>query len=105
MKKLILFTFIIALYGCDSMYHTGRLNDTCNADGTCNAPALECRNDGAGASCHVKNIPDTEIKRCAFESECFCMTCADKCGDGGIKACIFSDTSVWGSKPSSCECK
>lgn len=35
----------------------------------------------------------------------FCTKCLTQCGAAGLKRCEFSDTSVWGSKPSVCECR
>jgi len=88
---------VLLLVGC----HTGNFEEECNKDGSCNAPGLEC---GWGGKCRVKE-PPAPPRRCIYESECFCFTCADKCGDAGVKNCAYSDTSVWGSKPAVCECK
>lgn len=82
--------------------HTGNLDEKCNSDGTCNGENLECH----FSRCMIRYKPEpVVVKRCNFESECFCIACAEKCGDAGVKMCSFSDTSVWGSKPSVCECK
>ena len=94
MKKLIIATLFLA--GC----HTGDFGERCNKDGSCNAAGLECYY----SECSVKRAPERP-KNCAYESECFCVTCADKCGDAGVKICAYSDTSVWGAKPAVCECK
>jgi len=98
MKKIL---FLLAfLVGCQN--HPGDFGGACNKDGTCNSPNLEC--DNWMHSCRVKTPPE-EPGRCKFESECFCITCAEKCADAGVKECAYSDTSVWGSKPAICECK
>jgi hypothetical protein len=86
------------LFGC----HTGDFDQPCNKDGSCNGPNLVC--DRGWEKCMVKEPPRAP-GRCSYESECFCVTCADKCGDAGVKTCAYSDTSVWGAKPAVCECK
>lgn len=90
---------LVALFliGC----HTGNFDETCNKDGSCNSQNLEC---GIYDKCVVKQ-PPAPPRRCYYESECFCVICAEKCGDAGVKVCAYSDTSVWGSKPAVCECK
>lgn len=82
---------------------TGGLNERCNRDGTCNGASLECSSYGYCGAKQVSHMDPN--RRCFYESECFCVTCADKCGEAGVKECAYSDTSVWGSKPAVCECK
>lgn len=89
--------FAVLIIGC----HTGDFDQDCNKDGSCNSPNLECKSWGR---CGVKDPPHTP-GRCSYESECFCVTCAERCGDAGVKVCAFSDTTVWGAKPAVCECK
>lgn len=89
---------VVSTFGC----HTGDYNESCNADGGCNDPGLKCDEDWR--KCHLKPEPK-QSNKCNYESECFCLTCADKCGSTGVKTCAYSDTSVWGSKPALCECK
>lgn len=93
MRLFILCIFIVAC-------HTGNFREECNKDGSCNNANLVCLNGW----CETKP-PSKEPGRCYYESECFCVTCADKCGDAGVKTCAYSDTSVWESKPAVCECK
>ena len=97
-KKLPL--IVLFLVACN--FHTGNVDESCNPDGTCNSPNLECWS--LSSRCHAKELRNTSA-RCSYESECFCVTCADKCGEAGVKTCAYSDTSVWGSKPAVCECK
>jgi hypothetical protein len=80
--------------------HTGNFNESCNKDGTCNSSNLICNQ----VVCIVKEAPSPP-RRCFYESECLCVTCSEKCGEAGVKECVYSDTSVWGAKPSACECK
>jgi len=80
----------------------GNLGERCKPDGTCNGESLEC--GVLTNECHARPKP-RPTSRCTFESECFCVTCAEKCGEAGVKTCAYSDTSVWGSKPAICECK
>ncbi len=80
----------------------GNLGQDCKPDGTCNSTSLVC--SPYSNTCRVKTA-DPPPKKCSYESECFCMTCAEKCGDAGVHLCSYSDTSVWGAKPAICECK
>ncbi len=98
--KAILVTLLF-LSGC----HTGDFEENCNPNGGCNSDKLEC--GWFAGKCRVKTEPQAidKERRCSYESECFCVTCADKCGTSGVKTCAFSDTSVWGAKPAVCECK
>lgn len=96
--------FTIFLAAC--VPTTGNIETDCNHDGTCNSPGLSCQqNLGGYFRCYPKPSPPDPSVRCHYQSECFCMTCADKCGDAGVKQCAYSDTSVWGAKPAVCECK
>ena len=103
MKKLASLLFL--LVACNS--HTGDLREHCNPDGTCNSTNTSCQSDlmGEGYYCFLKPAPPDPNRKCYYESECFCVTCAEKCGEAGVKECAYSDTSVWGSKPAVCECK
>lgn len=91
---------LVLLASCHS--HTGDLKEDCNKDGTCNSPELMC---GIFGECHFKPMLETGPRRCSYESECFCVTCAEQCAPAGVKQCVYSDTSVWGAKPAVCECK
>lgn len=97
MFKLNAIIATLALTAC----HQGNFGEECNKDGTCNFQNLECSVVGV---CRTRTAARSPT-RCGSESECFCVTCADKCADAGVKQCAYSDTSVWGSKPSTCECK
>lgn len=92
----------LGVWACHS--HTGSLQESCNPDGTCNANALECTWTG---NCRPKTGPHVpDPSRCYdVESVCFCRTCATQCGEKGMLNCLYTDTSVWGSKPATCECK
>lgn len=94
-KSLVLTLFFI---GCSV---PGTLNEPCKSDGTCNSPHLTCNQRGYCMP-PIAAPPD---RRCYYESDCFCVTCSEKCSSSGVKLCAYSDTSVWGSKPSICECK
>lgn len=76
--------------------HRGDYGEECNADGTCNAPALVCN-----GRCWMRPPAST----CSSEADCFCDACLKRCGSAGIKRCEFTDVSVWGSKPTVCECR
>ena len=96
---------VLLVLGIDCHSHTGSLNDTCNADGTCNGTNLTCT---WSAQCRPKDGPagPPDPSRCYdVESVCFCRTCATQCGSAGMLNCLYQDTSVWGSKPATCECK
>lgn len=102
MRKIIILLFVLC--ACDKMQpHRGDLGEDCNKDGTCNAATLECNE--YSSECRAHNTNPVSPSRCHYESECYCVTCSDKCGDAGVKACNYSDTSVWGAKPAVCECK
>lgn len=75
----------------------GNLGDDCNPDGSCNSPHLAC----SGLTCQIKPEPKT----CTSDADCFCERCMARCGTAGIKVCAFTDVSVWGSKPTVCECR
>lgn len=104
MRQLLL----LALFaiGC-GVKSTGYLGEHCNSAGDCNSPRLSCQHTFNGEwQCAVKSEPETgPPRRCSYESECFCVTCAERCGASGVKTCAYSDTSVWGAKPALCECK
>lgn len=97
-------TIALLLLLCSCNKHTGLLNENCNPDGTCSSPNLECHSWSNTSECRAKEPPVAPF-RCRGDAECFCLTCNDNCADAGIRTCAFSDTSVWGSKPSVCECK
>jgi hypothetical protein len=89
-------------WGCNM--HRGDLGETSNKDGTCNSPSLYCSD--MFDRCTAVDRPLSPVNHnCAYESECFCVACAEKCGEAGVKTCAYSDTSVWGAKPALCECK
>ena len=97
----IIFATIITviLSGCEA----GRLNQQCHGDGTCDH-GLDC--DGSYCRLPAARQPAPPTKRrCFYESECYCVTCAEQCGMRGMKNCRFSDTTVWGNRtPATCEC-
>ncbi len=93
--------FALAIVGC-STSRPGDFGGDCNPDGTCNAPTLACNARLVGES---GLAPPPRDPRCNYESECFCVTCAERCGEVGVDRCEYSDTSVWGSKPAVCKCK
>lgn len=96
MRTMGLFSLCFLIISC----HSGDFREQCNKDGSCNGKNLKCI-DGW---CELKP-PSVESDNCIYESDCFCKTCANKCGDAGFKNCKYSDTSVWGSEPAVCECK
>lgn len=101
--KLITFIFACTyLLACNVPNERGNFKKPCNHDGTCNSDNLECNN--LTSECSLKEKP-VILNECRYESDCFCLGCAKRCGNGGVKSCVFSDTSVWGSKPALCECK
>ncbi len=102
MRHTILTTLLLCALGCTP---AGKLDGECNWDGTCDSPKLECVSTANGHYCHLKPEPENPPRRCHYESECFCVTCADKCGAAGVKACHWSDTTTWGAKPAVCDCK
>jgi hypothetical protein len=94
--------FVLFVAGCAS---AGDLGGPCNKDGTCNSANLACKESlAAGARCFAKTPEEMPKSGCRYESECFCVTCAERCGATGVKSCAYSDTSVWGAKPALCEC-
>lgn len=96
------FLLLFLLLGCHSApERRGDLGEQCKPDGTC-AGALQCRQGSDGYVCLPKVDPVLPIE---YESVKFCSSCADRCGDAGIKECLYSDTSVWGSKPALCSCR
>lgn len=99
MRALILL-LSVTLTGCRS--HPGQVDEPCRKDGTCEGKLL-CQ--WSGGADEYRCRPEAPKERCHFESECFCMTCADKCGATGVRECSFSDTTTWGAKPTVCTCK
>lgn len=93
--KLIFLIAILGLTGC----HSGDLGEFCNPNGSCNSGSLECAQHG---TCVIKRSETSGLK---YESQLFCASCTESCGSAGMKSCAFSDPSVWGSKPSTCECR
>jgi hypothetical protein len=79
----------------------GTLGERCKADGTCVGDHLIC---DMASQCVANNAPAAG-SGCYAPSECFCKRCAEGCADAGMKACNYTDTSVWGAKPATCECK
>lgn len=102
MNKRIIYLVCLAILslGCER----GDLGTPCNKDGSCNFDTLQCIVPSNECQIKPPPPPPAKPKRCDYESECFCMTCADKCGPRGVKKCAYSDTSVWGSDPAICEC-
>lgn len=98
MRAALIFA-ALALAGCPAA--TGTLGGYCFGDGTCSAPALSCQASGDGMRCW----PKPEARTCNGDADCFCEACLKRCGDAGVKRCEFSDVSVWGSKPTVCECR
>lgn len=84
--------------------HRGDLSERCNLDGTCNSPNLVCFSWADFSECRTPP-PVTAPNRCHGAADCFCLRCADSCVDAGVKSCAYSDTSTWGAKPATCECK
>lgn len=100
-SKFFFLLFFLLMFVLISCGFPGALNEPCKSDGTCNSPNLMCSRNGYCVSLAAKE----PARHCHFESECFCVTCSEKCSSSGVKVCAFSDTSVWGSKPAICECK
>ena len=95
---ILMFAFVSA---CQAE-PVGTLGARCKPDGTCLGEHLRCN---AWSECVAENAPPASAG-CYREGECFCKRCAESCGaDGGMKVCSYTDTSVWGSKPSTCECR
>jgi hypothetical protein len=95
---------LAALIGCrGAPARRGELGESCRPDGTCEG-ALECRKSDDAYQCLPKALP-LHVEPIEYESVKFCSSCADRCGDAGIKECLYSDTSVWGSKPATCSCR
>ena len=92
---IVLAAMSAGLAGCP-----GSLNEPCRNNGTCN-PGLLCD----GYYCRLAQPSTAPKRQCGYESECYCVTCAEQCGARGMKNCRFSDTTVWGNHtPATCEC-
>lgn len=109
MNKILHILIAVLLIACVPPRQKGNMGDECKPDGTCNNE-LVCIPKWNGNICDIKTVENSAQipsppRNCYYESECFCTTCAEKCGSAGVKSCIYSDTSVWGSKPAICECK
>ncbi len=99
MKRTLL---LVLLLGCHQD-PVGTLGGRCKPDGTCTGEHLFCNGTD---ECAPSNMPQpVNMGNCFPESVCFCQRCAESCGDAGLKACQYTDTSVWGSKPATCECR
>lgn len=57
--------------------------------------------DSNGHGCY----PKPEAKTCNGDADCFCEACLKRCGAAGVKRCEFTDVTVWGSRPTVCECR
>lgn len=80
----------------------GDVDGMCLESGLCNSTALECRQEGDRSYCR----PRQPARNCLYESQCFCVTCAEKCGAAGVAECLYSDTTTWGARqPAVCRCK
>lgn len=92
----------LLLAGCPR----GHLGEDCRPDGTCFA-GLACQHTGTkGSGSRVMECyPPPAAKTCGGDADCFCEACLRRCGDAGVKLCAYSDVSVWGSKPTVCECR
>lgn len=95
---MIRFTCIFAclLFACEV---PGTINATCRPDGTCVSPTLVC--DSVWGVCRAKEATAT----CHNDADCFCEACLQRCGNVGLRRCEYTDPSVWGSKPTVCECR
>lgn len=104
MKKLLL---IAMLAGCHKV-DIGGIGEACRSDGSCNSELLEClrwTGNGPYYTCQPKRPVTLRIEAdCSGTEDCFCHRCNKSCATG-VKICAYSDTSVWGAKPSTCECK
>ncbi len=84
--------------------HKGGLEEDCNPDGTCDFQDLECQPGGMGYRCFVRVRPSPmAVPR--SEADQFCEMCLKRCGAAGLKHCAYTDVTVWGSKPTVCECR
>ncbi len=84
--------------------HSGGMEEACNPDGTCNFPNLECGPGGFGYRCFVR-VQKNPTVTFRSEADIFCENCLTRCGVAGLRHCAFTDVSVWGSKPTVCECR
>jgi len=97
MRYFIVFAFIAGFspfvfnsIGCSPV---GSPGGRCNDDGTCNGGFVCRENINHNYECQ-NPLPDVSKRRCIWESDCFCITCSEKCGASGVKLCAYSDTSV-----------
>lgn len=98
----------IMFLGLTNCSLTGGPGEPCNSNGTCNG-GLVCSKSSLYVDSYFcglsADVAPKEKRRCSFESECYCVTCAEQCGARGLKTCNFSDTTTWGNKtPAVCEC-
>jgi len=100
MRWMELLALTATLLACEQK---GGYDEACLVDGGCVDPGLAC-ND-ITHKCLMRPTPRPASLRCTYESECFCVACVDRCGDAGMRSCNYSDTSVWGAKPATCECR
>ncbi len=87
-----------ALSGCGK---PGEPGEDCLPDGTCTGK-LECVRWGGSPRCQPPSAPPPPQRP---DAERFCAECLRQCGTAGLRACEFADTTVWGSKPTRCECR
>lgn len=79
----------------------GGLEEECYPDGTCASPNLECQLGGIGHRC----FPRQKQLLVTSDADRFCEICLKRCGAAGLKHCAYTDVTVWGSKPTVCECR
>lgn len=105
---------LIAMLAACSRESLGTLKGPCKPDGTCNSPNLECRRNydwGPDYICVIDyskltaNPTDSNAVNWNSEATQFCNKCTESCGASGLKECHWADTTVWGAKPTVCECK
>lgn len=103
MRRIAYFV-LLCLLGCEER---GFVDQPCNNNGTCNDDKLICMViQHRGHFCMLKTDNLEFIKSTVGEDSIrFCNYCLQHCNVHGVKICAYSDTSVWGSKPSVCECR
>ena len=94
-KRVKAMALVMLLSGCPE---PGTLGAECRPDGTCNGSTLRCASDARCWSVQPELV-------CSGDADCFCDACLKRCGSVGIKRCEYTDPSVWGSKPTVCECR